>query len=450
MAKFIGTGGDDFITPFRISAGVEAPRNVKPSDAADTILGGGGNDVLDGFGGRDEIHGGDGRDRISGDGAVYGDGGNDTIRTYGTVDTLAHGGEGNDKFYGYADSGTLTLYGDAGDDDLQVKSDDGDPRVLLYGGDGNDTLQATSNYNNAPFAAGDNALHGGRGDDTYIVFSGADKVIETAGNGTDTVRSWADFVLPTNVENLTLLMSEYVSYGNVEGTGNGGDNVIRGNSEDNRIDGLAGDDTIYGRADGLPQSDIYGDAHTDADVIHGGAGNDTIHGGDGKPTWDGGDRLYGDAGNDVIHGDAGADLLYGGEGSDHLYGDTGNDVVSGGLGRDFLSGGGGRDVFDYRSIAESAAGAERDEILDFAHGASGDRIDLSAIDASSAAGFQHFSYVSGPLGAAQLHVVDARSSGASVIEGEVDGKAGVDFSIVVQDGAAHDAKDWSAADFILS
>lgn len=417
MATFTGTNGVDIITPWHLSPGITGPANEKPSYDADTIYGLGGNDILDGGGTGGELH----------------------------------GGAGNDTLNGYADSGTISLYGDGGDDHLRVKSDDGDPRVLLYGGDDNDTLEAASDYNNAPRGVGDNTLSGGGGNDAYVVFSGAEKVVETAGNGTDTVKSWADFSLPDNVENLTLLMTEYVSYENFRATGNNTNNVIRGNSEDNLIDGLAGNDTIYGRSVGLPQRDIYGDAHSDADLVHGGAGNDTIYGGDGKLTWDGADRLYGDAGNDVLHGQAGADHLYGGDGYDRLYGDAGDDVLNGGPGRDVLSGGDGHDAFAYTAIAESPAGGQRDEILDFIHGgASGDRIDLSDVDANSAAGFQPFTFVAGALtGAGQVCVIEAASGTASVVQGEVDGKAGVDFSILVQDGADHGAKEWTAADFIL-
>lgn len=390
MSTFTGTGRDDFITPWRLSDGVSGPANEKPAYDGDNIYGLGGNDTLDGGGAGGQIH----------------------------------GGAGNDMLNGYADSGTISLYGDGGDDYLRVKSDDGSPSARLYGGDGSDTLQAASNYNNAPFGVGDNILSGGRGDDHYIVFSSADKVVEAAGGGTDSVNSWADFTLPANAENLTLLMSEYVSYDNVRARGNALDNIIEGNSENNRIDGLAGDDTIYGRSAGLPQQDIYGDAHTDADVIHGGTGNDVIYGGDGKLTWDGADRLYGDAGNDILNG---------------------------GLGRDVLSGGAGSDVYAYGAVAESPASGQRDHILDFTPGgASGDRIDLSDVDANATlGGLQHFSFVNGgALSAGQLRVVDAVNGNSSVVQGEVDGKAGLDFAIQVDDGD-HAAADWSAADFIL-
>jgi hypothetical protein len=75
----------------------------------------------------------------------------------------------------------------------------------------------------------------------------------------------------------------------------------------NRIDGLAGNDTLYG------------------------AGLD--------------DRLLGGAGNDVLHGYRGNDDLQGGSGDDWLGGDLGNDTLIAGGGNDTLVGGGGNDLY---------------------------------------------------------------------------------------------------------
>lgn len=156
MALFTGTRRSDTISFDDVSRGVLVdPAGALPSEARDTIIGLGGNDTLHGgFGGRDGISGGDGNDTITGDGTLYGDGGNDVIGTLGLGDTTVRGGDGNDRLDGYADTGTLKLYGDGGDDWLAVNSDDGDPTTFLYGGAGNDTLQATSNFNNAPTGIG--------------------------------------------------------------------------------------------------------------------------------------------------------------------------------------------------------------------------------------------------------------------------------------------------------
>jgi Ca2+-binding RTX toxin-like protein len=444
MARFTGTAGRDVITWERVSGGVVAePGSAKPTDAPDQIFGLGGNDVLHGgFGGNDTISGGEGDDVIDGDGTIGGDGGDDVIRTFGTSDSTVHGGEGDDDVSGYADAGTVRLYGDAGNDTLRMTSDDGNPTAFLYGGAGNDTLWATSNFNNAPFGVGTNTLEGGSGNDTYVVFQAGDEVVEASGGGADTVQSWADFTLPDNVENLTLLFTDYISYGNDVGNGNELDNVIRGNSENNRINGLAGDDVIYGRAPGIPATDIYGDPYADADTIHGGSGGDTIYGGDGRANWDGNDTLYGDDGADTLFGQAESDKLFGGEGED---------ILDGGVGKDTLDGGSGSDIYRFAAVSHSFAGAS-DVITVFAGAgaAGGDKIDLSGMDSDgTTAGRQDFTFVSGSLtGPGQIRVVEAAAGNGSIVQAEVDGDAGIDFAIAVDDNGAA-ASDWTVGDFIL-
>lgn len=86
-----------------------------------------------------------------------------------------------------------------------------------------------------------NRLIGGEGDDTYVVHSGSDEVVERAGQGTDHVRSSVSFDLAANVENLTLTGSAAIN-----GTGNGLANAISGNGSANRIIGGAGADTLTG------------------------------------------------------------------------------------------------------------------------------------------------------------------------------------------------------------
>ncbi len=51
-------------------------------------------------------------------------------------------------------------------------------------------------------------MAGGFGNDTYIVDDIGDQVIETAGEGTDTVRAAVSYALSANVENLILTASD--------------------------------------------------------------------------------------------------------------------------------------------------------------------------------------------------------------------------------------------------
>jgi Ca2+-binding RTX toxin-like protein len=86
-----------------------------------------------------------------------------------------------------------------------------------------------------------NVLVGGTGNDTYIVYTASDQVVEKAGQGIDVVRSSGTYTLPDNVENLTLVGS-----GQINGTGNSLGNVIMGNGAANVIIGGGGGDTLTG------------------------------------------------------------------------------------------------------------------------------------------------------------------------------------------------------------
>ena len=96
----------------------------------------------------------------------------------------------------------------------------------------------------------------------------------------------------------------------------------------------------------------------DRPATTGSAGPDTLTGGGAS------DRIYGAGGGDDIKGGGGGDILLGNRGADRLAGEAG---------RDWLRGGKGPDVFVF------APGDGRDTIADFGPG---DRIDLSAFDAS--------------------------------------------------------------------
>lgn len=82
------------------------------------------------------------------------------------------------------------------------------------------------------------------------------------------------------------------------------------------------------------------------DRIDGGAGNDTIYGYSGHDLLRGGegnDQLFGGAHNDILEGGHGHDLLNGGADQDNLDGGDGNDRLLSGLGSDTLNGGAGDD-----------------------------------------------------------------------------------------------------------
>jgi Ca2+-binding RTX toxin-like protein len=136
---------------------------------------------------------------------------------------------------------------------------------------------------------------------------------------------------------------------------NGNDVLIGLTGVSNTIDGLEGDDLIFGGklADILTGSKgndtLVGDDGNDLlsaqegdDCLYGGNGSDTLNGGTGKDFLQGGfgdDVLNGLAGNDSLVGDEGNDFLDGGQGDDTLSGDNGNDTVVGADGNDLIFGG---------------------------------------------------------------------------------------------------------------
>jgi Ca2+-binding RTX toxin-like protein len=262
----------------------------------DTFVGGDGYDVFGGLAGNDSIAGGGGND------VLVGFAGNDTLDG-GTGDDQMTGGTGNDVYIvdsaaddvGEIPNSPTINYGiDLVKTDLANYTLPDAVERLMYtgaaafagtgnalanhisGGAGNDTLNG---------GAGADTLAGSAGDDTYVVDSPGDRVLEKAGEGSDTIQTArAAFNLAATdpltaapcfaqVENLT-----YSGLANFNGTGNGGAN---------RIAGGAGNDTLSGGAG--------------ADTLSGGAGND---------------KLAGGAGDDTIAGGLGADTLAGGAGAD--------------------------------------------------------------------------------------------------------------------------------------
>ena len=107
-------------------------------------------------------------------------------------------------------------------------------------------------------------------------------------------------------------------------------------------------------------------ADSEDNILNGGAGNDKLYGGGSRGTItlesdnSGDDTLYGGAGDDLLSGFSHNDLLYGETGNDELYGAAGDDLLSGGAGDDLLDGGAGDDIF---ALGEKMQGV--DHVTDF-------------------------------------------------------------------------------------
>ena len=164
-------------------------------------------------------------------------------------------------------TGIYSVHGRGNDLANTITGNSGSNR--FWGEFGNDTLIGNGGNDQLDGGAGSDTLIGGVGNDIYFVDSGGDVVTEAAEQGRDTVRASTDWTLGDNVEWLELQGS-----GDLYGTGNALNNVLKGHSGANFLVGLDGNDKLY--------------AYAGNDTVSGGAGNDWLEGGTGKDTHSGG------------------------------------------------------------------------------------------------------------------------------------------------------------------
>ena len=427
----------------------------------DILSGGTGNDTLDGGTGEDRMTGGSGNDlfvvdsindivvesvgqgmdtvqtslsytlgsnlenlTLIGSAAINGTGNSlNNVLTGNSAFNVLNGGAGNDTYVvGIGD--TVVEAASAGTD--TVKSDSNWTlstnleNLILTGvaavnGTGNslaNTLTGNSAANILSGEAGVDTLIGAQGDDLYIVDNVGDKVTELVGEGIDTVQSSVAYTLSANVENLTLTGTSAIN-----GTGNGLDNVLAGNSAANRLTGGAGNDTyIIGAGDTVVEAvnagidtvqssvthtlaanvenlnligtaAINGTGNTLNNILVGNSAVNTLTGGAGDDMYvvGAGDTLVEavNAGTDTVQslvtwtlgvnlenltlagtaaingtGNTLANAIIGNANDNVLTGGDGNDTLSGGKGNDALNGGTGNDVF------QLARGDGQDTITD--------------------------------------------------------------------------------------
>ncbi len=106
------------------------------------------------------------------------------------------------------------------------------------GNAGNNVLTGNAGNNILDGLVGADNMSGGLGNDTYVVDNSGDVVVETLGEGTDSILASVSYILSANVENLTL-----TGVATINGTGNALNNVLVGNSAANTLSGGLGDDT---------------------------------------------------------------------------------------------------------------------------------------------------------------------------------------------------------------
>lgn len=213
------------------------------SSSNDTLNGGNGNDWMDGGIGSDTMMGG------TGDDLYFVDSTKDTVTELNNqgIDTVSSSITytlgSNIEHLVLAGATKINGTGNTLDNMITGNS----AANTLTGDAGNDWLDGKG---------GADKLVGGIGDDTYVVDILSDIVTERSNEGTDRILTDLTYVLPSNVENLSLTGSAAIS-----GTGNTLNNVLVGNSAANTLSADAGHDTL--------------DGMNGADTLAGGKGNDT-------------------------------------------------------------------------------------------------------------------------------------------------------------------------------
>ncbi len=197
---------------------------------------------------------------------------------------------------------------------------------VLIGNNQNNTLTGLAGNDWLDGGAGDDEMIGGAGDDIYVVDKNKDKVIENAGEGIDTVRSSIKWDLDHDLENLILVGAD-----KIDGKGNGFDNFLAGNNEENKLDSRDGTDIMQGLGGDDNLKNKSGVA-----LLDGGAEEDKLDGSRDNELYIGG------AGDDEIKADKGADIIAfnRGDGRDkvkHAHGGGNTVSLGGGIGYDDLS-----------------------------------------------------------------------------------------------------------------
>jgi Ca2+-binding RTX toxin-like protein len=372
-------GGLSASDVFDLTVNASVGLKINGTSANDTLTGLSGNDTLNGAAGADTMSGGLGNDKYIVDnvGDVIiekANEGTDTVQSAVSY-TLSANVEnlqltGTASFNATGNELNNILTGNSGAN-------------LLTGGAGDDSLNG---------AAGADTMIGGTGNDTYTVDNIGDVVTELANEGTDRVKSYINYTLGANVENLTLLGTAAI-----DGTGNALANSMTGNSAANRLAGGDGNDVINGGAGNDIMLGEAGDdtltGSTGADTLIGGTGNDVYVVTDDQDTVtelanEGTDRVnagisytlsdnvenltltgtaeihgIGNSLDNVLSGNNARNYLSGLSGNDTLRGNGANDILLGGDGNDTISDNGGQNLLDGGAGTDTLTGSAGNEIF---------------------------------------------------------------------------------------
>ncbi|PTQ73712.1 calcium-binding protein [Pseudomonas sp. GV071] len=336
------------------------------NDAANVLAAGAGNDTLRGGAGNDWLDGGSGYDLLeggAGDDYLFGDSGNDRLDGGSGADTL-EGGTGDDTYVVESSGDLVTELGNAGVDTVEASISfglganvehltlTGSAAINATGNSLNNRLTGNSANNTLDGGAGNDTLVGGAGNDTLSGGTGNNTYLYRKGDGSDTIRSFADGTVgKKNVLQLEAISPDEVSLARRDAT------LVL--SFAGSSDTIILEDVFYSTTDGSRSVPVQ-----------------SIQFGDGT-VWT---LTAGGSLSNTLNGQAGRDIIVVSDTSD-------NNVLSGGLGNDALFGGFYNDTYLFNlgdgqdSISEVAIGDEAMDTLSFGAGIEANDIQIRKVGA---------------------------------------------------------------------
>lgn len=358
----------------------------------DSLLGGNGADVLYGDAGNDIFFGGTGADTLWGGigvDSLTAEAGNDTLYSGTGAGDLLAGGAGDDLYIVEAQTVTLSEAAGEGFDTvrttvslllaatvevevLRVADPTTTMALNLRGAAGTTELRGNNGANDLDGGIGADVMFGYLGNDTYHVDTLADRVVETAGQGTDTVITSVSFTIGSTQSIETLRTSNEAATTALDLGGNADANVIRGNAGANRLSGGGGDDlltpglgndTVYGGMGndrvvfGLASTAVSASSGTSCIILSSAQGSDVISNDVEYLVFTDSTLTYAQAAllraPVAITGTAAADVLTGTAATDRIQGLGGNDWLTPGAGSDTVDGGIGVDMVSFADLAQT-------------------------------------------------------------------------------------------------
>ena len=253
--------------------GTSGPDSLSGTADRDYIFGLSGDDELSGLGGDDflfsgsgnnTVNGGEGRDRIfggAGQDKLFGDAGNDRFRDLSGGNDI-DGGEGRDTVSYRSASGPIDFRFDVEQTEI---SDDGRIREILAEG----RLQVAQEGLDPDNISSIERVVGPQGQDNTIDFRENYFIPRFGVSGTTSVT--APSINVDLEEELVSFDDTAITVRNFQSVfGSIKDDVIKGDEQDNRLDGFAGVDTVEGRGGNDTLSTF------EEDTLIGGVGSDTF------------------------------------------------------------------------------------------------------------------------------------------------------------------------------